>query len=98
MIKVNFALPCPPLKFIIIIIITLTDHVVVVPRRCSSDDVYDYSGEECEEATMRVKWVAGIAGGVCGAVILVFLVVVVCCLCFCRRSGWSKKEAPLDDS
>ena len=64
--------------------------------RCRSDSVYDYSGEACDVAKMKVRWVAVITGGVCGTVVFI-VILVVCCLCTsrCRRR---RNKAPFDDS
>ncbi|KAL8603585.1 hypothetical protein ACOMHN_022537 [Nucella lapillus] len=65
---------------------------------CQSDDVYDYSGEACEEGTMKVEWVAGITAGVSGVLVVVFLVIIGClCRPACRRYRRQKK-ALMDDS
>ncbi|KAK7112011.1 hypothetical protein V1264_011531 [Littorina saxatilis] len=63
---------------------------------CSSSSVYEYSGDQCDDKSMKVKWVAGIAGGVCGVVVLIVLF-VTCCLCACCQRR-RRNKVPLDDS
>nr|KAG5714736.1 hypothetical protein BaRGS_000224 [Batillaria attramentaria] len=84
------------------------DHLCHVPQtgqedekdepqcKCVPDDMYNYDGEKCDEASLREKWVVVIAGSVGGFLLLV-VVVLVACFC-CHRRRLKQQDKPYLDA